>query len=118
MTATVFVNGTPLNTFTVSSRQVVITPYLKQGKNEIKLISTRVKNAIRQNDIEFQVGGPAEWNVTKGSYELAPVVQFGSMQGWKQDPKSGQFTNPAKLNSETVERVIPFFLKVAPQTGK
>lgn len=60
VTATVFVNGTPLNTFTVSSRQVVITPYLKQGKNEIKLISTRVKNAIRQNDIEFQVGGPAE----------------------------------------------------------
>lgn len=117
VTATVFLNGTPLNTFTTAPRQIVITPLLKQGKNEIKLVSTRIKNAIRDNDIEFEIGGPAEWVVAKNRYELGRVLQFGSMQGWKMDPKSGQLINPIKPDSETIERVIPFFLKEAPKSG-
>lgn len=112
--ATVFVNGTPLPTFMVASRQAVITPFLKQGKNEIKIISARVPNVIQNNDVLFEVAGPAEWNVTQGSYELGRVIQFGSMQGWRRDPRSGMLVNLDKPEAETIERVIPFFLKQAP----
>lgn len=89
ITATVFVIGTPLNSFLLAQRGVVITPFLKQGKNEIKLISSRVKHSVRKNDIEFEVAGPAEWNVEKGQYLLKSILQFKSMQGWTLDSKTG-----------------------------
>ncbi|MBI4455035.1 MAG: hypothetical protein HY644_03955 [Acidobacteria bacterium] len=111
VTATVFINGTPFNSFTLQDRTIVITSLLKPGKNEIKLISSRVKNSIKDNDIGFEVLGPAEWNVQQNKYLLAPLVQFKSMQGWRMDPKTGVLINPAKPDSETIERVIPFILK-------
>lgn len=115
VTATVFVNGTALNSFVLAKRQIVITPYLQAGKNEIKLISTRVKNSVRDNDIAFEVLGPAEWNVQRAGYVLAPLVQFKTKQGWKMEPKSGMLINPVKPDSETIERVIPFVLKEPPK---
>jgi len=118
VTATAFVNGTVLNTWMIAARDVVITSLLKQGKNEIKLVSTRVKNSIRANDIVFQVLGPAEWNVTKGEYVLPAVVEFKGMEGWIRDSKSGQLVHPSKPASETVERTIPFFLKEAPKVAE
>ena len=117
ITATVFVNGTPLNSFLLAKRGMVITPFLKQGKNEIKLISSRVKNSIRNNDIEFDIAGPAEWNVAKGQYLVKPILQFKSMQGWTLDSKTGMLVNRAKPDSESIERVIPFVLKEAPKAG-
>lgn len=115
ISATVFVNGSPLNTFLLAKRAPVITPFLKQGKNEIKLISSRVKNGIKNNDIEFEIAGPAEWNVGKGQYLLTPILQFKSMQGWTLDSKTGMLVNLAKPDSESIERVIPFVLKEAPR---
>lgn len=114
-TATVFVNGTPLNSFTLDGRSVIITPLLKQGKNEIKVTSHRVVNAIRDNNIQFSVAGPAEWNVEKGQYLVQPVLQFDTMQGWKMDSKTGMLINPAQPESETIERVIPLFIKEFPR---
>jgi hypothetical protein len=118
VTATVSVNGTQLNTFILGMRQLVITSLLKQGKNEIKLISTRVKNSINNNDIEFRIAGPAEWNVQKASYTVAPIAQFKAMQGWNFDPKTGMRTNPVNPQSETIERIIPFFLKEGPKAAQ
>ncbi len=115
--ATVFVNGTPLNTFLLAERTLVITPFLKPGKNEIKLISSRVKNSIKNNDIEFKIAGPAEWNVGKGQYLLTPILQFKSMQGWILDSKTGMLVNPAKPGADRIERVIPFVMKEAPKPG-
>ena len=117
ITATVFVNGTPLNSFLLAKRGMVITPFLKQGKNEIKLISSRVKNSVKNNDIEFEVAGPAEWNVGKGQYLLKSILQFKSMQGWTLDSKTGMLVNRAKPVSESIERVIPFVLKEGPKPG-
>jgi hypothetical protein len=117
VTATVFVNGTPLNSFLLAKRGTVITPFLKQGKNEIKLISSRVKNSVKNNDIEFEVAGPAEWNVGKGQYLLKSILQFKSMQGWTLDSKTGMLVNLAKPDSESIERVIPFVLKEGPKPG-
>jgi hypothetical protein len=111
---TVFVNGTPLNSFLLEQRSVVITPLLKKGRNEIKLVSTRVKNSIARNDIQFEIAGPAEWNVAESKYTLPRVIQFNAMQGWVQDPKSGQLIQRLKPNAEEIERVIPFLLKTAP----
>ncbi len=111
---TVWVNGTPLNSFLLEPRSVVITPLLKKGRNEIKLVSTRVKNSIKGNDIQFEIAGPAEWNVTENKFVLPRVAQFNAMQGWVQDPKSGQLIQRLKPSAEELERVIPFLLKTAP----
>jgi Zn-dependent protease with chaperone function len=111
---TVWVNGTALNSFLLEPRSVVITSLLKKGRNEIKLVSTRVKNSIKNNDIQFEIAGPAEWNVTENKFVLPRVAQFNAMQGWVQDPKSGQLIQRLKPAAEEIERVIPFLLKTAP----
>lgn len=111
---TVWVNGTPLNSFLLQQRSVVITSLLKKGRNEIKLVSTRVQNSIKGNDIQFEIAGPAEWNVAESKFVLPPVAKFNAMQGWVQDPKSGQLIQRLKPKAEEIERIIPFLLKAAP----
>lgn len=113
--ATVFVNGTPLNTFILQERSVVISSLLKPGKNEIKLVSARVKNSISGNDINLEVAGPAEWFVDQNRYMLKPVLEFKTMPGWTKNAKSGQLINQAQPDADTLERVIPFMLKEAPK---
>ena len=114
VTATVFVNDTPLNSFILAERQVVITPLLKKGKNEIKIVSSRVANAIQANDIVLSVAGPAEYNVPRRKYEAKPIVEVKAMQGWERVKKTGQLVSKADPNAKTIERVIPFFLDEAP----
>ena len=111
VTGTVFINGTPLSSFTLAARGIVVTPYLKKGKNDIKLISNRVDNVVRDNDIEFEVAGPAEWYATQKRFVVKPVLQFKCMQGWTRDARSGRLINQAQPASESVERVIPFVLR-------
>jgi hypothetical protein len=108
---TVFVNGTALNSFLLANRQIVVTPLLKPGKNEIKLVSARVKNSLQDNDIEFFIGGPAEWNVGKNQFLLKPMTEFKAHQGWTQDANTGQLVNSADPNADTIERTIEFIMK-------
>lgn len=114
VTGTVFVNGHEVSTFLGRERQVVITPYLKKGENTVKLVSARVPNVVANNDVKFRVGGPAEYNATKGRYELRPVVRFEAMQGWKRDPKTGQLVNQVKAGADTIEREVKFTLDEEP----
>jgi hypothetical protein len=114
VTGTVFINGQPVSTFLGHERQVVITPYLRKGENTIRLVSARVKDAIAGNDVKFRVGGPAEYNVTQGKFELKPIAQFEAMEGWKRDPKTGQLVGLAKADADTVEREIRFTLDEEP----
>ncbi len=116
ITATVFVNNTPLNSFLLEQRQAVITPLLKQGRNEIRIVSNRVPNAIEDNDINFEVSGPARYSPGKSKYEVAPICQFKSMQSWGRDKRTGQLVNKVKAGTETIERVIPFHLDEDPNT--
>ena len=111
VTAMVYLNETPLNSFALGTRQLIVTSLLKSGKNEFKLVSSRVKNVIQSNDVEFTLAGPAEWNVQRGQYVVNPVVQFKSRQGWTQDSKTGQWRNPLAPDSDRMERVIAFMLK-------
>ena len=117
VSGTIFVNGTPLNTFFQPQRQVVITPYLKKGKNEIRIVSARVKNGVQENDLEFVIAGPARWNASEEKYELKPLLQFRGMQGWVRDGMSGQLLNRTDPQSDTIERVIPLLLKDSDQAG-
>ena len=56
VTSTVFVNGTPLNTFlSPGGKAVVITPLLKKGKNEFRVFSSRVPNLLEGNTVSFHV---------------------------------------------------------------
>jgi hypothetical protein len=112
--ATVFVNGTALNSFLLGDRQIVITPLLKPGKNEVKLVSTRVKDSLRGNDVKLMVGGPAEWYADKNQYMLKPVTEFDAGQGWTEDSKTGQLINSADASADTIERTIAFMIKTPP----
>lgn len=117
VTGTVFVNDHPLNSFSQHDRQVVITPYLKKGKNEIKIVSARVANAVRDNDIKFAIAGPARWNASEGKFTLKPVLEFRAMQGWTRNEEEGTLVNRAKPDSDVVERVITFMIKDSDQAG-
>jgi len=77
-------------------------------------VSARVKNSISNNDVIFEIAGPAEWYVDQNQFVLAPVVQFKAMQGWSKDPKSGRLFNKLKPEADTIERTIPFILKQPP----
>ena len=114
MTATVFVNGTPLNTFTSSPRAVVITSLLHPGRNEIRLVSRRVAGVVEDNDIAFTVFGPVEWDVNRNDFVGSSVAQFSSMLGWRRDPRSGSLINAATPASDSVERTVIVILKDAP----
>jgi hypothetical protein len=117
LTATVFVNDTPLNSFILAERQVVITPLLKKGKNEIKLVSSRVDNAVYANDIILSVAGPAEYHAARRKFEAKPIVEFKAMQGWEHEKKTGQLVSKADPHAKTIERIVPFFLDEAPVVG-
>ncbi len=116
VTGTVFVNDTPLNSFLLEKRQVVITPLLKQGRNEIRIVSNRVPNAIGDNDIRFEVSGPARYNAVDMKFEVGQICQFATMQSWGRDKRTGQLVNKVKANAETIERVIPFHLDEDPNS--
>ncbi len=116
VTATVFVNGTPLNSFLLEERRPVITPLLKQGRNEIRIVSSRVPNTIGHNDINFDVSGPARYSIGKAKFEVASICQFKTMQSWGRDKRSGQLVNKVKSGAETIERVIPFHLDLDPNS--
>jgi hypothetical protein len=116
--ATVWINGTPFNSFAGGERQLIVTDLLKPGKNEIKLVSGRVPNAIKNNDVEFWLGGPAEWSVADRRFIVKPLVQFKAMQGWRQNRQTGQLENPLKAGADEIERVIPFMVKPAEPVKK
>ena len=118
LTATVFVNGVPLNGFLGARRQIVVTPLLKQGKNELRIVSARVKDALEDNDIQVELGGPFRYNPRTEKFEGKPIVQFQAMQGWEREKKSGQLISKGDPQAETVERVIPFVLDEAPARAK
>lgn len=116
VTGTVFVNDTPLNSFVLEKRQVVITSLLKQGRNEIRIVSSRVPNAIADNDINFEVSGPARYNAVDMKFEVSEICQFKTMQSWGRDKRTGQLVNKVKAGAETIERVIPFHLDEDPNS--
>lgn len=118
LSATVFVNGTPLNTFVGSSRQVVITPLLKEGKNEVRITSSRVRNALAENDVTVDVTGPVAYNARNQRFEGKPVLQFQAMQGWQREEQSGQLISQADPQAEEITRALPFFLDETPVAAR
>ena len=111
VTAMVYVNGTPMNSVLLQERQMVLTPLLKKGTNEIKLVSRRIKDVFADNDILFTVGGPAEWVPPQKKFEVKQIVKFEAMQGWEKDDRTGQLKNTANPESDTIERVISFTME-------
>jgi hypothetical protein len=114
LTATVYVNGQPLNSFMLQERQVVITPLLKQGKNEIKVISRRVKDSLRKNDLTLTVAGPAEYIPAQKQFQVKPIVEARAMTAWRRDERSGQLANKSNPVAEEDEQTLTFTLDEAP----
>lgn len=116
VTSTVFVNGHPLTTFLGQKRnQETITRYLKAGKNEVRVVARRVPNILENNSVTFNIGGPAEYNATSEKFEMKPVLQFRSSDGWVQDKKSGQWRLDLPSGGDQIERTFTFQLDEAPK---
>ena len=116
VTSTVFVNGTPLNTFlSPGGKAVVITPLLKKGKNEFRVFSSRVPNLLEGNTVSFHVAGPAEYNATAQKYELNHLLNFRTTEVWVQDKKSGQWRADGKPGLEQQDWVVPLQLEAEPR---
>ena len=115
-TGTIFINGTPLNSFVVAERQVVITPLLKQGKNEVKLVTTRVDGAVLSdnNGLSFTIAGPARYNAREKKFQMTQVADFIGGVGWTFDEKTGAAVSKENPAANAVERIIPLFLDEAP----
>lgn len=109
--ATLLINGTPLSSFHWAKRQLNITSLLKPGKNEVKIVSHRVKDTIRDNDITCTISGPAEWSVKERGYIFKNISEFKTMQGWQRDETTGQLTNIADPKAEMIARTISFMIK-------
>jgi hypothetical protein len=111
LTATVVVNGTIVSSFLGVERRARITPYLKPGRNEVRLITGRVKNSFAGNDIRIDVAGPAEWVPQNSRFEYRPVLQLDGLQGWTVQPGSGMLMNRSVPEADTLERAVSFLLK-------
>jgi hypothetical protein len=108
--ATVQINGTPFSSFQLAERRLNITSLLKPGKNEVKIVSHRVKDSIEENDIECFIGGPAEWSVGERKYIYKPITEFKAMQGWKRNDSTGQLMSPSDPKAEMIGRTIVFMV--------
>ncbi|HEX6986852.1 MAG TPA: hypothetical protein VF170_15855, partial [Planctomycetaceae bacterium] len=95
VTATAFVNGTPLTSFTLGNRAVVVTPLLKQGRNEIRLVSNAVKGSFAANDITINLGGRAAYDRREDRWDVEPILQMRAMQGWTVEEGTGRLANQA-----------------------
>jgi len=118
LTFTVFVNGTPLTSFLGEERQIVITSLLKEGKNDFRVVSSRTKDAMEDNDFKAQVVGPLRYNARRERFEGKPVAQFNAMQGWERERQSGQLVAKADRQADSIERNVPFMLDEAPSVAR
>ena len=104
VTATVFVNGTPLTTFSTTPRRAVITDLLKQGSNTIKIVTHRVEGSLTDNDIRIQMSGPAVGSQSG----RRGVLWLSALTGWQRDAKGKLITG--KGESKRLEREVSFYL--------
>jgi hypothetical protein len=106
----VLVNGTAFTSFLGARRQLNITSLLKHGKNELKIVSHRVKDSIGDNDMKCSIQGPAEWSVAERKFTFKPITTFSAMQGWKKNKTTGQLVSIGDPNAEMIGRTIEFMI--------
>jgi hypothetical protein len=109
--ATLLINDTPLSSFLMAKRRLNISSLLKPGKNEVKIVSHRVKDSIDNNDIECFIGGPAVWSVGKRKYIYKTITEFTAMQGWQKNETTGQLVSSADPKAEMIGRTLVFMIK-------
>lgn len=113
-TLTVSVNGTTLTSFLGQDRQLVITDLLRQGTNEVKIVTNRVRNGMEENNINGFVEGPAVYNPRAEKFIVESLLEFDSITGWEQDETTGLWKNPRVPDADTVEQVLTFTLDEKP----
>lgn len=114
LTLTVSVNGKTLTSFLGEDRQIVITSLLKEGKNDFRVVSARVKDVMVDNDIYVQVIGPLQYSPREQKFEGKPIVEFKAQQGWEREKQSGQLVSKTNRQADSIERDVAFMLDEAP----
>jgi hypothetical protein len=114
-TVALWVNGQPVGGFAGLDRETVITPLLKKGRNEVKMVSRKVKNSASDNEFYISLAGHALFNRQAQKYEIKPIMQLQGMFGWERDQRTLELKGRADPRAEQIERVIPFYLEEDPQ---
>jgi hypothetical protein len=114
ITTTVFVNGTPFDTFVNPVRHFIITPALNKGENTLKIVTHRVPNELEDNDITVIVG-KAKWHVADREFKLSPIVEVEANKGWVRSEASGQLENRVQPGADFIERTVTFQLDEDPK---
>lgn len=112
--ATVSVNGTPLSSFFLPARQLVITPLLKPGNNDLALVTHRIQDSCQRNDIDISIAGPARWSPERNEYLFQTITSSKAMHGWTRDDSSCQMNNKGATDADFIERTISFMVKKKP----
>lgn len=114
VSSTVTVNGTTFTSLLGVQRDIVITPLLKKGKNEVEIVTHRVSGVIYDWSSTIVVAGPGEWIATENEYQFKEIVKLRNLDGWIRDSKTGKWLNKENPEEETVKRVLTFNLDEAP----
>eukprot|EP00913_Durusdinium_trenchii_P008797 g8263.t1 len=105
VTATIFVNGTPLTTFSSTPRRAVVTDLLKPGYNTIRLVTHRVEGSLADNDIQIRMSGP----VAGSDKSRRGLLWMSALTGWRRNAE-GKFTNADGADSIRLDREITLYL--------
>lgn len=114
-TVALWINGQPVGGFAGLDRETVITPLLKKGRNEVKIVSRKVKNSASDNEFYISLAGHALFNRQAQKYEIKPILQLQGLQGWERDQRTLELKGRSDPRAEQIERVIPFYLEEDPQ---
>ena len=91
--------------------QFVITEYLREGKNNVRLIAKPIQNGFGGRDMGIQISGPVEWNVAQNTFVYQrTLLKANSYFGWKRDEKTGRLIS--KGNPDDTEVVQEFSIDV------
>ena len=74
VTATLYVNGVPVNSFFGKSRTVVITPLLKPGVNTIKMVVRGMEHYLGKENKLTLIAGPSKFDTKSNQFAVQPQV--------------------------------------------
>ncbi len=114
VSATVFVNGTPVSSRLAGERLIRITPLLKAGRNEVKVVTRPVSGALEHDDLTVQVGGPLKYSPAEEKFLFTPVAEAKAMSAWKHDEVTGQVVGKGDPSQAEFVRTLSFVLDEAP----
>lgn len=108
LSATVFVNGTPLSSAFGPDRSVRVTNLLRPGKNEVKVVTRPVADSMDDNDVTIEVGGPIAYSPGRDGFVFTPLAEAKAMTPWTRDEATGRLVRKGDPRQAEFVRTLTF----------